>query len=341
MILTIRDVARRLNLSITTVSRALDGYDDVAEETRRLVVQTAQEMGYIPNQAARQLRRQRTDTLGYILPSDTPRFSDPYFAEFIAGLADEASVHGLDVLVSTAPPGSVQEKTLYQRWINGRKVDGLILNRIHLFDWRIQYACQSKFPLVCFGRSQDDLDYLSVEIDDRQWFRLLVDHLVSLGHQRIAYIGASPGLKFQADRFAGYLDGLAKAGFAHDDNLVVEGDLTPEGGYLAAITLFNQHVRPTAIACVDDMTAIGVLHAAREVGFQVGHDLAVTGYDGIEGFEHTQPPLTTINQPIYTIARHLVKILTRHLKGEDLVEKPANIEPRLEIRQSTIGKEEQ
>jgi LacI family transcriptional regulator len=146
-------------------------------------------------------------------------------------------------------------------------------------------------------------------------------------------------LKFQADRFAGYQDGLAQAGYVFDGNLVVEGDLTPEGGYLAATTLFKRSERPTAIACVDDMTAIGVLHAAREVGFQVGHDLAVTGYDGIEGFEHAQPPLTTINQPIYTIARHLVKILSRYLRGEALEEKPADIEPRLEIRQSTIGRE--
>jgi LacI family transcriptional regulator len=138
----------------------------------------------------------------------------------------------------------------------------------------------------------------------------------------------------------GYLDGLTGAGFVPDDNLVVEGDLTPEGGFLAAITLFNQPERPSAIACVDDMTAIGVLHAAREIGFRVGYDLAVTGYDGIEGFEHTQPPLTTINQPIYKIARHLVQILAHRLNGEVLEENHANIEPRLEIRQSTIGKEE-
>src|SRR4030067_356069 len=96
---TIRDVARKLNISVTTVSRALDGYADVAGETRRLIIQTAQEMGYVPNQAARQLRRKRSDTIGYILPADKPRFSDPFFAEFIAGLGDEASAHGFDLLV--------------------------------------------------------------------------------------------------------------------------------------------------------------------------------------------------------------------------------------------------
>src|SRR3990170_272614 len=115
MAITIRDVARRLNLSTTTVSRALDGYDDVAEETRQLIIKTAQEMGYAPNQAARQLRRRRSDSIGYILPAETPRFSDPFFAEFTAGLGDEASAHGFDLLVSTAPPGSQVERQTYER----------------------------------------------------------------------------------------------------------------------------------------------------------------------------------------------------------------------------------
>ncbi len=207
---TIRDVANRLNLSITTVSRALDGYADVAEETRRLVFKTADEMGYVPNQAARQLRRRRSDAIGYILPADKPRFSDPFFAEFIAGLGDEASAHGLDLLVSTAPPGSLIEQRAYERWTHGRKVDGLILNRIHLYDWRVQYLAQAQFPFVTLERSLDPYDYPSVEVDGRCWFRTLIDHLVSLGHRRIAYIGAAPGFEdpgrsFQ--RLPGWLTG--------------------------------------------------------------------------------------------------------------------------------------
>jgi LacI family transcriptional regulator len=99
---TIRNVAKKLNLSITTVSRALDGYDDVAERTRKLVIETAHEMGYAPNRAARQLRRQQTDTIGYIIPSNSAGFADPFFSEFIAGLGDEASVHNYDLLVTTA-----------------------------------------------------------------------------------------------------------------------------------------------------------------------------------------------------------------------------------------------
>jgi LacI family transcriptional regulator len=339
MTATIWDVARRLNLSITTVSRALDGYDDVAEETRRLIVFTAQEMGYVPNQAARQLRRQRTDTLGYILPSDTPRFSDPFFAEFIAGLADEASVHNFDLLVSIAPPDSDTEKSLYQRWIHGRRVDGLILNRVRLEDWRVEYMHQSGFPFVSFGRSYHDMDYQAVQVDDRLWFNKLMQHLLSLGHKRIAFIGAPSKLRIQADRFAGYQDGLSEAGLSLDASLVMEGDLTAEGGFRAAEKLLSQKDPPSAITCVDDLTAMGVLHAARENGVMVGRDLAVTGFDGIVGFEHTQPPLTTVNQPIYQIARRLVLILAGQIRGENLENDQVKIEPKLEIRESTIGKD--
>jgi LacI family transcriptional regulator len=335
--ITIRDVAKHLNLSITTVSRALDGYDDVADETRQRVIQAAQEMGYTPNQAARQLRRQRTDTIGYILPADKPRFSDPFFAEFIAGLGDEAAEYNFDLLVSSAPPDTAGEQQAYRRWVHGHKVDGLVINRLRLHDWRVQYLAEAQFPFVSLERSLDPCDYTSVEVDGRRWFKALVDHLVSLGYGRIAYVGASPELTIQMDRFQGYQDGLRLAGLDLNPDWVVEGDLTPEGGYRAALRLLSLPELPTAIACVDDMTAIGVLHAAHEHSRIVGQDLAVTGFDGILGFEHTQPPLTTINQPVYQIARRLVNMLVMLILGEAVAENRVEIEPKLEIRESTVG----
>mgnify|MGYP001128195382 CR=1 FL=1 len=337
---TIWDVAKKLNLSITTVSRALDGYDDVAEGTRQLVVKTAHEMGYIPNQAARQLRRRRSDTIGYILPADKPRFADPFFAEFTAGLGDESSANGYDLLVSTASPGSKAEQQAYEKWVHGRRVDGIVLNRIQINDWRVHYLVQSGFPFVTLERSLDSDNYPSIRVDGAYWFRILIDHLVSLGHQRIAYIGASPDLVIQVDRFQGYQDGLKAHGLEFDANLVVEGDLTSERGYRAGEYLLAASNPPTAIVCVDDMTAIGVLHAARDAGKIVGQNLAVAGFDGIEGFEHTQPPLTTINLPVYQIACRLVQMLITQITGKTLLEDQLNIQPVLEIRQSTTGRKE-
>lgn len=333
----IRDVAQRLDLSITTVSRALDGYDDVAEETRELVVRTAREMGYTPNRAARQLRRQRTDTIGYILPVHKPEFAVPFFSEFVAGLGDETSAQNYDLLISSAPPDSIQEQAAYERWVQGGKVDGIIVNRVCMHDWRIRYLSEQKKPFVCFERSLDSFDFIGVETDSYSGFTELMAHITGLRHKRIAYIGGWPQLKIEHDRFAGYKAGLAAAQLALDSTLVIRGDLTAEGGYQAARHLFSLEQPPTAIVCVNDLTAMGVMHAANDYDLVVGRDIAVSGCDGISDSAHTQPPLTTLEQPIYSIARQLVRMLLQLMAGDQIDEKQVKFQPRLLVRASTAG----
>jgi DNA-binding LacI/PurR family transcriptional regulator len=334
---TIKDVAKALNISITTVSRALDGYDDVARETQELVLRTAQEMGYTPNRAARQLRKQRSETIGYILPTDKPQFADSFYSEFIAGLGDMAAANNFDLLVSAAPPGSPAEKSIYQRWVQGRKVDGLVVNRTRLQDWRLQYLADQKLPFVSLERSHLPLDFIGVETEAEQGFVELMSYLTNQGHSRIAYIGASPDLKIDDDRYQGYLAGLVLASISPDPALVTRADLTPEGGYQAAFRLLEQTTLPTAIVCVNDLTAIGAMHAAHERGFKVGRDIAIAGFDGIADAAHTQPPLTTLDQPVYDIARQLVSMLLALINGKPLDERQIKIRPKLLIRESTGG----
>ncbi len=335
MSVTIRDVAKRLELSITTVSRALDGYDDVSEKTRRRVVRTARAMGYVPSRAARQLRRQRADAIGYILPTGGQRFTDPFFSEFIAGLGDEAACHNLDLLVSTAPPGQAAERQIYERWVHGGLVDGIVLSRMRLRDWRVQYLARNKFPFVAHGHTLLRVDYPYIEVDSRTGFAVLVKHLVERGYRRIAYIGAPREVTLQKERLAGYGDGLATAGIALDPSLIVTGDLTRTGGYQAAQQLLALANPPTAMIGVNDLTAIGAMRAARERGLVVGRDIAIAGYDGTEDAEHTQPPLTTLKQPIYDIARRLVCMLLTRLAGETLAESQIILQPDLIVREST------
>ena len=335
---TIRDVAQKLDLSITTVSRALDGYADVAADTRQRVIVTAQEMGYVPNRAARQLRRQKTDTIGYILPAISTGFANPFFSEFIAGLGDEASARNYDLLVSTAAPESAEEQALYQRWIQGGKVDGMILNRIRLKDWRLRYLTDQKKPLVALERSQDNLDIATIETDLSSGYIELIGHLISQGHSRIAFIGGVSGLRIEQDRLSAYRHALAVADVSADPTLVVEADLTPEGGFRAAGHLLSLGQPPSAIVCINDLTAIGAMHAAHEQGLKVGRDIAIAGFDGVADAAHTQPPLTTLDQPVYDIARQLVSMLLALINGEPLAERHVKIQPKLFIRESTGGK---
>ena len=200
---------KNLDLSIGAVSRALDGYPDISEETRQKVVRTAQEMGYVPNQAARQLRRKKADAVGYILPANTPRFADPFFTEFLAGLGDETAVQPFDLLISIAAPGEEAERQIYRNWVQGHKVDGLILTHMHLHDWRAQFLSQNKIPFSALENSLDGLDFARIEVNRREGMIELIAHLVEKGFRRIAYLGGPPDLKIQADQFEGYRLGLA------------------------------------------------------------------------------------------------------------------------------------
>jgi len=333
---TIRDVAKKLDLSVTTVSRALAGYDDVAPSTRDHVIEIAREMGYVPQHAARQLRLQRTETIGLIFPTSGSRFSDPFFSEFIAGIGDETSRRSYDLLVSVAPPGEAEERA-YRLWSNSRRVDGFILVRMRVDDWRISYLTEENFPFASFGRSKTFKSSPHIGVDGCAGVKDLVNHLLDLGHRRIAFIGASEELTLVGDRLEGYKAGLEEAHIAYDPDLVLKGDLTRVGGYEAMKQLIERAPPPTAIIGVNDLTALGAIRAAQESGLIVGKDLAIAGFDGTVAGEHAHPTLTTVHQPVYEIGRRVSGMLI------DLIEKHAStdlqslIRPRLIIRESTMN----
>lgn len=347
MAVTIKDVARRLKLSITTVSRALDGYDDVAEDTRERVRSAAAQMGYAPSHMARQMRRQRADSIGFAIslpPSarqntNNRPFADPFVLEFIAGLGDEAAQSHLDLIVSTATPGA-EEETLFRRWVQGRRVDGVVVNRLRIDDWRVGYLTQNRMPFVASGHLQG-ANFPYIEVDGRAGFKQLTQYLAGKGHTRIGYIGGPDRLRLQDDRLAGYRAGLRAAGLPSNKMLVTQGDMTRNGGYAAAIKLLGLPQPPTAILGVNDMTAIGAMRAARERGLVVGRDVAIAGFDGIADSEHTEPPLTTLNQPAYEIARQLTRMLAEQIErgrsGESHPPQQILLQPELVLRSSTEG----
>jgi LacI family transcriptional regulator len=193
MAVTIKDIARRVGLSVTTVSRALNDFDDVNVETKELIRRTAAEMGYVPNSLAQRFQKRKTDTIGLILPTFGPRFSDPFFSELLAGIGNKAASQGYDLLVSTRPPGE-DELLAYRQMVQGHRVDGLIVVRTRCQDERIEYLRSVQFPFVVFGRTEGELDFPFVDEDGASGMRLVADHLVSLGHRRIACIASPPEL---------------------------------------------------------------------------------------------------------------------------------------------------
>jgi len=204
---TIKDIANRVDRSVTTVSRALHDYNDVSPQTKEMVRQAAAEMGYTPSSFAQRLQKQKSDTVGLVLPTYGPRFSDPFFSEFLAGMGNKAGSQGYDILVSTCPPGD-EELSRYQYAVQGRRVDGFIILRTRRRDQRIEYLCKVDFPFVSFGRTGGSCDFPFVDEDSEYGMHLIVEHLAKSGHRRIGFISAPEDLMFTFYRNKGFIESL-------------------------------------------------------------------------------------------------------------------------------------
>jgi LacI family transcriptional regulator len=329
---TLKTIAAQTGYSITTVSRALAGYDDVAENTRQTILAAADALGYYPNLTARQLQKQRMDTVGIILPTHGPRFADPYFSEIIAGIGDGLADEGFDLLLSTRAPGP-DELAAYRRMVEGRRVDGLIVVRTRRRDERIAYLAGTSLPFVVFGRADLEVEFPYIDENGEAGLYELTRYLIGLGHRRIGYISAPLDLMFANFRLTGYMRALQEAGLPADDSLVEVSDLTKRGGAEAARHLLDRSPRPTAIIAANDLMALGAIGTAQKMGLAIGGELSIAGFDDI-------PPadifsLTTLHQPIYDIGRQLSAMLCAFIMHNPVEQQQILLEPELVIRAST------
>ncbi len=336
MPVTLKDIARETGYSITTVSRALNDYDDVNAETKQRIRDTANRLGYHPNATAQRLQRQRTDTLGLVIPTTEPRLSDPFFIEFLTGFGNEAGTHGYDLLVSTRSPGP-QEIDAYRHLVGGKRVDGLAVIRTRRQDSRITYLCEQRFPFVAFGRTEGECDFPFVDEDGRSGIAQATQHLIDQGHRRIAFITADQSLMFAHERLRGFLETMAENGVAVDDDLIVEGNLSQRSGRRAARYLLDLPKPPTAITATNDLMALGAMATAQAQGLKVGQEIAITGFDDIPLAEHSHPPLTTVHQPIYRIGETVCRMLIRVIQGDFVEDQHVILQPRLVLRASSTG----
>ena len=334
MPITLQNIADHLGLSVATVSRALADVPTVAAKTRARVLAAAAAMGYYPNVMARRLQKQRTDTIGFVIPTFGLRFSDPFFSELLAGVGNAAAKHEMDLLVSTCAPGP-EELAVYERIVKQCRVDGMLVVRTRVQDQRIAYLVEHNFPFVAFGRTEQALDFPYIDVDGYAGLRALTQHLIDLGHHVIAYVSAPLELMFAKYRLQGYQDVLKANHLLYDAALIQIGALTEQDGYEAGKQLLCGDKAPTAIIASNDLMALGVINAARACGLQVGRDVAVAGFDDIPVSSHAQPPLTTIHQPIYEIGRRSCEMLITLLSGQRLATPQVLLQPELVVRQST------
>jgi LacI family transcriptional regulator len=301
----------------------LNNYDDISEETREQIKRVARKMGYAP-----------TNTLGLIVPTLSPRNSDPYFSELLAGVSQEATKQGFDLLISTCPPGQ-EESWSYLRLINTRRVDGLIIARPRWRDTRIELLLEKQFPFVVIGTTNLPGDFVSISDDPALAAHLVVEHLAAQGHEKIALINTPPDLFFSSDFLAGFRQAMRKADLPINEELVESCDFSQKEGYHVAQILLSKIEPPTAVITADDVVALGVISAIQDQGLQVGNDIVVTGYGNILLTEYSQPPLTTIHSSTYNLGQKACQMLTSQLRGDPPEEKHIVLKPSLVIRQSS------
>ena len=290
MTVTIKDVARAANVSVASVSRALNGHSSVTDDTRKLVLETARALRYIPHSGARSLSTNRTDTIGVVLPD----LYGEFFSELIRGIDVAARSRGLHLLVSSSH-GDAGEAAAALRSMSGR-VDGVIIMSPYVDASFVSDNVPGTLPVVLLNTHDAAHGYSSLAVDNYGGAAAMVQHLVELGHRRIMMI-AGPANNFEAEeRLRGFRETMTRLLPAFDPRevSVIRGAFTEESGYRAGQQMQALKRLPDAVFAANDMMAIGCLFALNEAGVQVPRDLALVGFDDIPMARFISPPLTTV-----------------------------------------------
>ncbi len=331
--MNIQEFAATLNLSISTVSKALNGREDVSPATRKRILEAAALLGFSPDPSARRLRRKAADTIAFVLSPPQTSFAHPFFLDMLMGVNEAMDDTGHQVIVASAR--SVEaEMELFKRLIKRQRVDALLFARTRRQDERIAYLLEQDIPFVAFGRSETSNSFPYVDIDHYVVGRSGCARFIALGHRRIALIHAPEYLMFSHLEHAGYVEALQAAGIHYDETLCVEAEISEEGGAQAARRLLALPDPPTAIVCGHDLIALGVLRGIAETGKTAGRDVGVIGGDNHPIGRFVQPSLTTFSAETYRAGKRMAQMLLERLAGKPPQELQEVWTPELIIRAS-------
>lgn len=311
---TIHDIARELNISASTVSRALNNNPIISEPTRKLIEKTAKAMGYRPNILAANFRTKRTNTIGVMLPLINRHF----FSSVISGIEEVAYDQGFTVTISQSNDNFEKETKIAQTLFSNR-VDGLIVSigmQTTNYD-HLKLFAEKKVPLVFFDRVVDKIKAHKIIVDDYRGGFKAASHLIEQGGKRIAHIGGPLNLKIYQDRLSGYKDALEKAGIPINESMLVHNSLTREDGTNAIKRLLQNPEKPDAIFCANDTTALSVILYLREKGIKVPDDIMVVGFSNEPFSEVVTPSISTIKQPGFEMGKKAAELLIKQIKQKD------------------------
>jgi len=312
--ISIKDIARAAGVSHSTVSRALGDSSLVSAETKARIQRLAHDMGYSPDAQARSLVMGRTRTIGVVVTT----IADPFIGEIVQAVESTANDHGYTVILVSSNAESDREIKAVEM-LRSKRVDGVIVTSSRVGALYQDYLERLGVPVVLINShsQQGGVYTFAVNVDNRHGGCLATEHLIQLGHRRIAYLTGPADHSDDLDRLAGYRQALAEAGVAFDPALVVQGTGRADGGKRALPVLRALQAPPTAVFCYNDVTAIGLMHAARQAGLSIPGDLAVVGFDDIPFASYIHPPLTTIAQPKLEMGKSAVAMMLALVSDRD------------------------
>ncbi|MDX0455096.1 transcriptional regulator [Sinorhizobium medicae] len=330
----LKEFAKQLGLSPTTVSRALSGYPEVSEKTRKRVAEEAVRLGYRPNINAVRLVTGRAGAIGVVMGRN-----EFQFCEFMSGMAERLDSEDIDILVSpVAVQDTKAEIQLYSRLATSGRVDAVIVHSPKPNDERILLLHKLGIPFLVHGRSETNVPHAWLDIDNEGAIRRATSHLLDLGHRRIALINGRDGLTFTLHRDKGYREALEQRGIPFDPRLVAHGQFTDEIGFRFARSLLEQSPRPTAFVAGSMMTALGVYRAVRSFDLVVGRDISVIAHDDVFPYltaDNMVPSLSTSRSSLRAAGARLADLTLQLLAGRPASEIHELWPVELILREST------
>jgi len=323
---TIKDVAKEAKVSVATVSHVINKTRFVSEFTRQKVLKTMARLHYQPDGIAQSLRSKRTNTIGLII-SD---IANSFYPEVVRAIEKEMVKKGYSIILTDTDDNIEKEKELVTLLFN-RRVDGFIIVTAGEEKEHIEFLLQRDIPVVLLDRRISGLKLDAVLVDNRGGTKKLIQHLINLGHKRIAIITGSLNVFTGKERLNGYLEALKEHSLPVDDQLIKKGNFRRESGYFSTLELLSLNPPPSVIFACNNLIGLGVMDALREKEIQIPEEMGIAIFDDLPWFKHLSTPLTVVAQPTFRLGEIAAKLLLERIRGKR--KKPKEVVLGVELRQ--------
>ena len=331
MSIRLKDIAEATGFSINTVSRVMRSDKRISEETTRLIQAKAEEMGYIPNTVAASMRSNQSKMIG-VVSADS---GNPFFSEVVRGIEEAAVKAGYHILLASTEESLKRETDLIHMFLT-RKVDGIIAMPVYdNSPAHLQLYRELRIPFIFFGRRLEGLEHHSILHDDVGGQCKVMEHMLSNGHRKILYIAGPKKVSNTADRLHGVHLAYEQAGLEVESDYIVEASGHIEDGYYLTNQALSRGLGFTAVACFNDMLAMGALKSLYENNLKVPQDIEVFGYDNLYMSQFMQPSLSTVDVPKFRLGYVAMETLLAHIRDPEMEYETGNFPTRLVYRETT------